>query len=173
MKRDIRVGLFGIGLDTYWGQFDGLLDRLTGYQHTIRDRLQEQGCRVADAGMIDSPLKISAAVELFQRERIEILFLYVSTYALSSTVLPVAQRQRASVYRQYTPVNLNTKTWWCRGVARWEGIGATILEFARLRQLQADQAQSQHREPGMATDHDTIRVSDGIALEAKALARIG
>jgi L-arabinose isomerase len=92
MKTDIRVGLFGVGLDTYWGQFDGLLDRLAGYQNRVRDRLQQQGCRVVDAGMIDSPRKIPDAVELFQRERIEILFLYVSTYALSSTVLPIAQR---------------------------------------------------------------------------------
>ena len=97
MKTDIRVGLFGIGLDTYWAQFEGLLDRLVGYQNTIRRRLQEQGCRVVNAGMIDSPLKVPAAVELFQRERIEILFLYVSTYALSSTVLPIAQRVKVPV----------------------------------------------------------------------------
>ena len=89
--------MFGIGLETYWGQFEGLLDRLVGYQNTIRDRLQEQGCRVLDAGMIDSPLKVSAAVELFQGERIEILFLYVSTYALSSTVLPIVQRVNVPV----------------------------------------------------------------------------
>jgi L-arabinose isomerase len=97
MKTDIRVGLFGIGLDTYWAQFDGLLDRLTGYQNAICDRLQDHGCLVVNAGMIDSPLKVPAAVELFRRERIEILFLYVSTYALSSTVLPIAQRVKVPV----------------------------------------------------------------------------
>jgi len=26
-----KVGLFGIGLDTYWAQFDGLLDKLKEY----------------------------------------------------------------------------------------------------------------------------------------------
>ena len=31
----IKVGLFGIGLDTYWPQFDGLLERLEGYQNQI------------------------------------------------------------------------------------------------------------------------------------------
>jgi L-arabinose isomerase len=47
--------------------------------------------------MIDSPLKVPAAVELFQSERIEILFLYVSTYALSCTVLPIAQRVKIPI----------------------------------------------------------------------------
>ena len=27
----LRVGLFGIGLDAYWPQFDGLEERLKGY----------------------------------------------------------------------------------------------------------------------------------------------
>jgi len=31
----VRAGLFGIGLETYWPQFPGLLDRLTGYQKQI------------------------------------------------------------------------------------------------------------------------------------------
>jgi len=31
-RAPLKLGLFGIGLDTYWGQYEGLLDRLTGYQ---------------------------------------------------------------------------------------------------------------------------------------------
>ena len=27
----VRIGLFGIGLDTYWPQFAGLKERLEGY----------------------------------------------------------------------------------------------------------------------------------------------
>ena len=34
----IKVGLFGIGLDTYWPQFDGLLGNLKGYQEQIKNR---------------------------------------------------------------------------------------------------------------------------------------
>ena len=36
----IKVGLFGIGLDTYWPQFDGLLDNLKGYQGQIKNKIQ-------------------------------------------------------------------------------------------------------------------------------------
>ena len=39
----MKLGLFGIGLDTYWPQFAGLLDRLTGYQARIAGRLRKHG----------------------------------------------------------------------------------------------------------------------------------
>lgn len=86
-----KVGLFGIGLDTYWGQFDGLLDNLKGYQEQVKQRIGSYGVEVVDAGMVDNPVKARAAAELLKSNDVEIVFLYVSTYALSSTVLPVAQ----------------------------------------------------------------------------------
>jgi len=88
----VRVGLFGIGLDTYWPQFNGLLRRLTGYQKQIGARLSGFGVELVDAGMVDTPAKARAAGSLFRRAEVEIIFLYVSTYALSSTVLPVVQK---------------------------------------------------------------------------------
>lgn len=91
-RSDVRIGLFGIGLDTYWPQFEGLRDRLAGYQRAIAARLRAMpGVTVIDAGMVDSPLRAREAADLFRRQRAGGLFLYVSTYALSSTVLPVAR----------------------------------------------------------------------------------
>ncbi len=34
-----KVGVFGIGLDAYWEQFDGLKERLEGYQHSVEERM--------------------------------------------------------------------------------------------------------------------------------------
>jgi len=92
-----KIGLFGIGLDTYWDQFAGLRQRLEGYQARIRARMAEAGAIVVDAGLVDTPDKSRAAGELFAREGVTMVFLYVSTYALSSTVLPVVQRVRVPV----------------------------------------------------------------------------
>ena len=92
-----RIGLFGIGLDTYWPQFDGLLARLTGYQKTIAQRLEGFDADLADAGMVDNPEKARQAASRFRREEVDLIFLYVSTYALSSTVLPVVQEARVPV----------------------------------------------------------------------------
>jgi L-arabinose isomerase len=88
----VRIGLFGIGLDTYWPQFDGLLDRLTGYQKEIAGRLRGSGVQLIDAGMVDNPAKAHAAASLFRQKEVDQIFLYISTYALSSTVLPVVQK---------------------------------------------------------------------------------
>jgi L-arabinose isomerase len=93
----IRIGLFGIGLDTYWPQFDGLRDRLIGHQKRVHDRLKRDGVEVVDAGLVDSVDKARAAADLFGREDVEIILLYVSTYALSSTVLPVVQKAHVPV----------------------------------------------------------------------------
>jgi len=90
--KGVRAGLFGIGLDTYWPQFPGLHDRLCGYLERIHGRLAAAGVEVVDAGLVDSVPKAREAASLFRREEADILFLYVSTYALSSTVLPVVQR---------------------------------------------------------------------------------
>ena len=92
-----KVGLFGIGLDTYWGQFDGLLDNLKKYQEQIRTRIAGFGVEVIDAGMVDNPVKAREIADYLKSQDVEIVFLYVSTYALSSTVLPVAQRLKIPV----------------------------------------------------------------------------
>ncbi len=93
----VRVGLFGIGLNTYWGQFEGLLPRLEGYQKKIRDRLTAFGADVVDAGMVDDTDKARQAAVLFRESGVRLVFLYVSTYALSSTVLPVVQEAKVPV----------------------------------------------------------------------------
>ncbi|MDR2774207.1 MAG: L-fucose/L-arabinose isomerase family protein [Tannerella sp.] len=93
----MKAGLFGIGLDTYWPQFDGLLSRLEGYRRQIRERMERMNVTVVDAGMIDNPDKARKAVDYLKEENIDIAFLYISTYALSSTVLPVAQQLKTPV----------------------------------------------------------------------------
>jgi len=92
-----KVGLFGIGLDTYWDQFDGLLDRLKGYQKQIADKMEGFGAEVIDAGLVDSPEKAIEAGEYLKINDVDIVFLYISTYALSSTVLPVVQKVKCPI----------------------------------------------------------------------------
>ena len=93
----IKVGLFGIGLDTYWPQFEGLLERLEGYQQHIATKMVEFGAEVVNVGLIDSPLVAREKAEVLKKEDVDILFLYISTYALSSTVLPVVQKVKCPI----------------------------------------------------------------------------
>lgn len=89
---DLKVGLFGIGLDTYWAQFDGLLDRLLGYQSVVAHKIEASGVRLVNAGMVDNPFKAGAAAEKFNREQVDVIVLFISTYALSHNVLPLVQK---------------------------------------------------------------------------------
>ena len=92
-----RVGLFSIGLDTYWSQFPGLLERLDGYNREIAAKLGAFGAEVVNLGMIDGPEKAIAAGHAFRQEDVDLIFLHVATYALSSTVLPVVRRAKVPV----------------------------------------------------------------------------
>lgn len=92
-----RVGLFSIGLDTYWEQFHCLEQRLTGYNHKIAKRLEGFGAEVVNLGMIDNAEKALAAGHAFRQADVDLIFLHVSTYALSSVVLPVVRRSKVPV----------------------------------------------------------------------------
>lgn len=93
----VRVGLFGIGLDTYWPQFAGLKERLEGYLGEVSAKLGRSGVEIVNLGLIDSPEKAMDAGHQFRREYVDIIFLHVTTYALSSTVLPVVRRAKVPV----------------------------------------------------------------------------
>jgi L-arabinose isomerase len=97
MEQKVKTGLFGVGLDTYWAQFDGLLDRLNGYRQEIANRMSDLGAEVVDAGMVDAPEKAFEAAAMLKRENVEIVFLFISTYALSSTILPIAREVDAPI----------------------------------------------------------------------------
>jgi L-arabinose isomerase len=93
----LKIGLFGIGLDTYWPQFEGLKERLEGYVKQVEKNLSEHHPHIVNVGLVDTPDKAFEAGKKFKTEDVDLIFLYVTTYALSSTVLPVVQRAKVPV----------------------------------------------------------------------------
>jgi L-arabinose isomerase len=93
----LKIGLFGIGLDAYWSQFEGLKERLEGYLNEVQQKLQKIHPSIINAGLVDSVDKAFETGSLFRREEVDMIFLYVTTYALSSTVLPVVQKAKVPV----------------------------------------------------------------------------
>lgn len=91
-RNSLKVGLFGIGLDVYWPQFEGLEERLKSYVRVVEDKLKRDDIEVVNLGLIDTPEKAVQAGHDFRTADVEVIFLYVTTYALSSTVLPVVRR---------------------------------------------------------------------------------
>jgi L-arabinose isomerase len=92
-----RVGVFGIGLDTYWPQFAGLKERIEGYQRRVEERVAALGGEVVSAGLVDSAQAARAAGDRFGSAQVDLVLCHAVTYATSSTVLPVAQAAGAPV----------------------------------------------------------------------------
>jgi L-arabinose isomerase len=97
VKHPLKIGLFGIGLDAYWSQFKGLKERLEGYLGEVSRKLESFNADIVNLGMIDNPRTAMEAGHKFRQADVDIIFLHVTTYALSSTVLPVVQRAKVPV----------------------------------------------------------------------------
>jgi L-arabinose isomerase len=116
-----KVGLFSIGLDAYWPQFAGLRDRLCGYTEQVARQLARPDVEIVNLGLIDTPEKALAAGHDLRKADVDLILLYVTTYALSSTVFPVVRRAKVPViilnlspaaaidYKQFNSLNDRTK----------------------------------------------------------------
>ncbi|HKU25313.1 MAG TPA: hypothetical protein VJQ54_07560, partial [Candidatus Sulfotelmatobacter sp.] len=93
----LKVGVFGVGLDTYWPQFPGLKERLTGFTTQVARKLEEFGTQVVNLGLIDTPENSFSAGHQFRKADVDLVFLHVTTYALSSTLLPAVRRAKVPV----------------------------------------------------------------------------
>ena len=120
-SQSLKVGLFAIGLDAYWEQFTGLKERLESYISIVSERIEAYHVEVVNLGLIDTADKAVEAGHRFRQSDVDLIFLYVTTYALSSTVLPVVKRAKVPViilnlspeasinYEQFNKINDRTK----------------------------------------------------------------
>jgi len=96
VKQKPRIGLYTVGLATYWSQFEGLKDRLEIYNQFICDELEREA-DVYNFGLVDSVDKGREAGAYFNQHQVDLIFLHAGTYATSSIVLPVHQRCQAII----------------------------------------------------------------------------
>lgn len=92
MTQKLKVALFGVGLETYWPQFSGLKERLTGYLSEVEKNIAAQDTVVINGGLVDSLEKCDALTQQLKTAAPDILFIHITTYALSSTVLPIVKQ---------------------------------------------------------------------------------
>jgi L-arabinose isomerase len=74
-----------------------LENRLRGYLGQVEERISRADVEIVNLGLIDTPEKGFEAGHRFRQEDVDLIFLYVATYALSSTVLPVVRRAKVPV----------------------------------------------------------------------------
>jgi L-arabinose isomerase len=93
----LRVGLVGLGLEAYWRQFEGLEARLLGYLSEVESLISGAARDIINLGLVDTPEKALEASHRCRRDDIDILLVYVTTYALSASVLPLIKRAKVPV----------------------------------------------------------------------------
>jgi len=95
--KELRVGLIGLGLDAYWPQFLGLEARLLQYLSVVEGKIGRGARRVFNFGLVDTAAKALDCGHACRQNDIDILLVYVTTYALSSTLLPVLYRAKVPI----------------------------------------------------------------------------
>jgi L-arabinose isomerase len=87
-----RIGIFGVGLQAYWAQFDGLEARLTSYINELARQLETLDADIVNEGLVDTPEKAFQSGLRFKQADVDLVLLYATTYAVSSTILPVVRK---------------------------------------------------------------------------------
>lgn len=93
---NVRIGLYSAGLQAYWQQFEGLQERLEGYNAFLAEKLSKMG-DVYNFGFVDTEAKGTAAGAYFRENGVDLVFAHSATYFTSSCVLPVHQACGAPV----------------------------------------------------------------------------
>lgn len=92
-----RVGIFGVGLDTYWEQFPGLLDDLLAKKEILKRKLSAHSVELFDFGMVDNAERAAAALPQIEAADLDLLFVDMLTYATSATFGMIVRRMQIPV----------------------------------------------------------------------------
>jgi len=84
-KLTANIGLFGVGHDTYWHQFECLKEELLGYQEVLEKKIRGNGLNVRNFGMTDNAETAYAMVKELKAADLDLIFCDMLTYATSST----------------------------------------------------------------------------------------
>ena len=93
----LRVGLLGLGLEAYWTQFAGLRERLVAYLGEVERKTSARSRTIVNLGLLDSVERSVEVAHTCRTEDVDILLVYVTTYTLSSVLLPVLRRNKVPV----------------------------------------------------------------------------
>lgn len=80
-----NVGVFGIGYDVYWQQFDGLKSDID-HKFQIFKTLIPDFVNIKDFGIVDNPEKAVETVKAMQMANLDFLFCDMLTYGTSGTI---------------------------------------------------------------------------------------
>ena len=90
----LKVGLFGIGLEAYWEQFDGLKEKLESYIKIVSDKIKKYEVTIVDIGLIDNAEKAMEAGHQFRQADVDIIFCTSPRMLYHQLFCPLCKEQR-------------------------------------------------------------------------------
>lgn len=87
--RKPRIGLYSMGLKTYWAQFPGLRERLLHYGEFIAKRISSMHADVFFYGLVDCEEEGEACGAYFNANNVDLVFAHSATYVTSASVMPI------------------------------------------------------------------------------------
>jgi len=96
-KLKLNIGLFGIGLNTYWEQFENLNAQLQTYLSQVYAQINNDIVHCINFGLIDSVDEAFEVGHACRQQEVDLIVIHSATYALSATVLPAAQLAKVPI----------------------------------------------------------------------------
>ncbi len=91
-KDPLTVGIVALGLQEYWSQFPGLRQKLIEQLEMVQHKISAPSRVIVNLGLLDSQQVALDIARSCRKNDVDILLVYVATYALSATLLPVIRR---------------------------------------------------------------------------------
>lgn len=91
-KGTSRIGIFCVGFDKYWSQFDGLLDEMLQKHEVFKNKIPAEDAAIIDFGMVDNPAKAYQVVKELEAANLDLIFCNMVTYATSGTFGVIIKR---------------------------------------------------------------------------------
>ena len=84
-KRTANIGIFGVGFNKYWPQFEGLLDELKGKLNIFINKVKANDVKVTSFGIADDAESAYAMLPKLKAADLDLVFCHMLTYATSAS----------------------------------------------------------------------------------------
>ena len=85
------IGVFGVGHEKYWSQFEGLQDKLNAKLGRFVAKVRSAGVNVPDFGIVDNAQSAARLLPRLQAADLDLVFVDMLTYATSSSFASIAR----------------------------------------------------------------------------------
>lgn len=92
-----NIGVMGVGLDTYWNQFESLYEVMLNKMKTFNDKLIKHPVTVFDFGIVDNAEKAYKVLPKLKAADLDMLFIDMVTYATSATFGVIAREMHIPI----------------------------------------------------------------------------